>query len=373
MVVKTCLMVTSGFSLRILAISASTSAMTVMSEVPLAFRMLKVVAGRPSRRASERISPTLSLTFARSESRAKRPPGSMICVSPSACAVRASPSTRIACSPPPTWARPPGESRLSERSCWLTCAAVTPSACMRAGSSSTRISRLTPPPRDTWATPSMPSSRLLMVLSTNQDSSSSESALELTAKKARLAAVGVHALHDGLLDALGQVDAHLGDRVAHVGDRAVDRRADRELDEDARLALDRQRGDVVDVADAGDRALDLLHDLRLDLLRRGARLADEHVHAGEGDVGVERDRQTDERDDSHEEEHDEQHDRRDRVADRPGGHVLHGRPLAGGRRGGGRGGGRHLHLLTLAQEAAGGGDHALLAGEALADDGAGSR
>ncbi len=52
---------------------------------------------------------------------------------------------------------------------------------MRAGSSSTRISRLTPPPRVTCETPSTASRRLLTVLSTNQDSSSLESELELTA------------------------------------------------------------------------------------------------------------------------------------------------------------------------------------------------
>ena len=87
-------------------------------------------------------------------------------------------------------------------------------------------------------------------------------------------AVDVHPLDERLLDALRQIDAHLGDRVAHVGDGAIDGRADLELDEDVDLALDDPGGDVVDVADAGDGALDLLRDLRLDLRRRGAGLRD---------------------------------------------------------------------------------------------------
>ena len=56
-----------------------------------------------------------------------------------------------------------------------------PSACMRAGSSSTRISRSTPPLRCTWATPGTDSSRLVMVLSTNQESCSSVMLVVLTA------------------------------------------------------------------------------------------------------------------------------------------------------------------------------------------------
>src|SRR5205814_467771 len=46
------------------------------------------------------------------------------------------------------------------------------------------------------------------------------------------AAVGIDALDRGFLDTLGQQHPHLGDRIAHVRDRAVDRGADLELDED---------------------------------------------------------------------------------------------------------------------------------------------
>src|SRR5205823_3701012 len=136
---------------------------------------------RRNRNTTSTASTEPSSSAPSAERRAKRPPGRAICAPPRAAAVRAPPSTRMACSPPPSWARPPGESRFSERSCSLTSAAVMPSACMRAGSSSTRISRLTPPPRCTCATPVTCSSRLVMVLSTNQDSSSSVSELELTA------------------------------------------------------------------------------------------------------------------------------------------------------------------------------------------------
>ncbi len=136
--------------------------------------------------------------------------------------------------------------------------------------------------------------------------------------------IGVDALHDRLLDGQRQLRSYLGDSVAHVGDRAVDRRADVELDRDVGLALGRPRGDVVDVADAGDGALDLLDDLRLQLLRGGARLHDGDVHQRERDVRVERDGQPYEGHDAHEHQHHEQHHRRHRMPDGPRGNVFHG-------------------------------------------------
>ena len=75
------------------------------------------------------------------------------------------------------------------------------------------------------------------------------------------AAVDVHALHDRLLDAVGQIAADLGDGVAYVGDGAINGRADLEFDPGAGLAFERERGDVVDVAHTRNRSLDLLHDL----------------------------------------------------------------------------------------------------------------
>ena len=76
---------------------------------------------------------------------------------------------------------PAGRIDIELRSCWLTSTAVMPSACMRAGSRSTRISRSTPPPRCTCATPGTASRRLVIVLSTNQDSCSSVMLVVLTA------------------------------------------------------------------------------------------------------------------------------------------------------------------------------------------------
>ena len=48
--------------------------------------------------------------------------------------------------------------------------------------------------------------------------------------------------------------------------------------------------------------------------------------SGKDDVRIQVDRQADERDDAEEEQHHEQHDRRDRMADGPGGDVLHDLP-----------------------------------------------
>ena len=76
-----------------------------------------------------------------------------------------------------------------------------------------------------------------------------------------------------LEDALGQVAADLGDRVAHVVDGAVGRRADLELDEGVAVALAHRAVDLVDAVDAADRGFDALGDLSLHLVRRRARLA----------------------------------------------------------------------------------------------------
>ena len=52
-----------------------------------------------------------------------------------------------------------------------------------------------------------------------------------------------------------------------------------------RRALGDGRGLVPDAVDAGDRVLDLLGDLHLELGRRGARLVDAHLHDRHVDVG----------------------------------------------------------------------------------------
>ncbi len=131
------------------------------------------------------------------------------------------------------------------------------------------------------------------------------------------------ALHLRLEDALRQVVAHVRDRVAHIDDRTVDRRADLEDDVDVDHAFEDVSRHVAHVADARDRAFDLLRDLVLEFGRRGAGLLDRYAHFRERDVGVQIDRQADEGRDAKEHEHDEQHDRRDRMADRPGRNIVH--------------------------------------------------
>ena len=154
-VVKTCVIVTCGFSLRDLARAPSRRPLsTLTSEEPLALTTPKVVAGRPLRRAM-RADLADAVVHVGDVARGARsgPPGSMICVSPSAQrgARAAQHADRLLAAAELGAAA--GGVEVELRSCWLTSTAVMPSACMRAGSSSTRISRLTPPPRLTCATP----------------------------------------------------------------------------------------------------------------------------------------------------------------------------------------------------------------------------
>ena len=142
-----------------------------------------------------------------------RPPGrKMLRLARAACAVFAPPSTRIACSPPPTCARPPGASRLILRSCCVHFHRREPERLHAAGSSSTRISRSTPPPRCTCATP-------LTCKQALGDGVVDEPAELLFRHVGRAdgviderAALDVDALDQRLLDPFRQVAADLGDR-----------------------------------------------------------------------------------------------------------------------------------------------------------------
>ena len=116
-----------------------------------------------------------------------------------------------------------------------------------------------------------------MVLSMNQDTACGVMP-ESSRRNGRRAATDLDLLHDRRLDVLRQVDLHLAHCVAHVGHRAIDRRADAEFDVRFRPAFLGDRGDVVDVADAGDGGLDPAHDLGFDLLGGDAGLADVHRH-----------------------------------------------------------------------------------------------
>ena len=150
-----------------------------------------------------------------------------------ACA--ALPSTRTDCSDPAISARPPAALRLTCRSCALTWLAVSPCACSVSGSRMTRISRLTPPLRLTVAMPGIDSSSLATVLSMYQLSCSTVMSLAIAAIAGEIVAVVSARIDLRFQDAFGQVAADLRDRSRDVVDRAVDRRADRELDDGGRL------------------------------------------------------------------------------------------------------------------------------------------
>ena len=77
-----------------------------------------------------------------------------------------------------------------------------------------------------------------------------------------------------LLDSLRQLHAHLGHRIAHVRDGAIDRRADLELDDVLARPSIAQEVMLWMLPMPATAALDLLQDLRLDLLRRRAGLRD---------------------------------------------------------------------------------------------------
>ena len=134
--------------------------------------------------------------------------------------------------------------------------------------------------------------------------------------------LGVDARHLRLEDAVGQVAADLRDRVPHVVDGAVGRRAELELDEGRAVALGDGAVDLVDAVDAADRGFDPLGDLGLHLVRCRARLADADDRRREVDVGVVVHLHPRERDQAGEHQADEQDDRDDRVADAPGRDVA---------------------------------------------------
>ncbi|MCY1171288.1 hypothetical protein D9M73_113930 [compost metagenome] len=127
--------------------------------------------------------------------------------------------------------------------------------------------------------------------------------------------VGAHDLR--FENALGQIAADLRDGRAHVLDRAVDRRADRELDDRLRIALGHGRIDLVDALQRSHSGFDALGNLRFQLARRGTGLRDIDDDDRKIDVRLVVHVEAAKADDASDRQHDEQHDRRDRVADRP--------------------------------------------------------
>ncbi len=144
-------------------------------------------------------------------------------VSPSASADLAPPSTRMACSPPPTWARPPGASRFNCRSCSFTSTAVKPSACRRAG---IQLDANLP-------IEAADALHLRDALHTHQPFR--DGVVDRPAQLLRRhvgggdridrerSAVIVLALHLRFENALRQIGAYSRDGVANVGDRPIDR------------------------------------------------------------------------------------------------------------------------------------------------------
>ena len=104
-------------------------------------------------------------------------------------------------------------------------------------------------------------------------------------------ALDVDALDDRLVDVARQVEADLVDRVLDVVEGAVLVDLEAELHDRRRHAVGDGRHDVLDAGNVGDRVLDLLGHLRLELGRRRAGLDDRDRDERHVDVREARDRQ----------------------------------------------------------------------------------
>ena len=125
--------------------------------------------------------------------------------------------------------------------------------------------------------------------------------------------------------------AHLGDGVAHVGDRAIDRRADLELDEDVAPGPRSPSEVMLSMLPMPATAPSTFCRIWVSISCGAAPgCATVTFTPREGDVGVERHGQADEGHDAHEQQHDEQHHRRDRMPDGPRGNIFSWRALLGG-------------------------------------------
>ena len=136
--------------------------------------------------------------------------------------------------------------------------------------------------------------------------------------------VGVELLHDRLVDVARQVREDAVHLVAHLLRGDVHVLLEDERDEDLRDALGGDRLEVVDARDRVDRLLDLVGDLGLDLLRRGAREPRDDGDGGEVDARVPVDAEARVADSSDDDERDDEHRREDGPADAETGECLHG-------------------------------------------------
>jgi hypothetical protein len=139
------------------------------------------------------------------------------------------------------------------------------------------------------------------------------------------AAVDIYPRHERFDDALRQVVADFGHRIANVRHGTIDRRADQELGKYIDLTLDDEGRDVAHIADVRDRTFHFLRDLSFQLRGRGAGLGDVDVDHRKRHIGIKIDGQADERDDAQEKQHHEQDDGRDGMTNRPRRNISHDR------------------------------------------------
>ena len=279
--------------------------------------MAKPTTGAPSSVAKVRCSAIASVTEPSWSRRTLRPRGSVIMVAASSATVCLPASVRIACSRPAISPRPPARSTLVALSCLLTSPAVMPKASSRSGSSAMRISR-------SAAADALDLRHALHALQRAHDGVVDEPGQLLGRHAGGAGRIGddrqaldLEPLHDRLVDGARQVAADARNGILHVVEGAVLVHLQPQLHHRHRGALGHGRGLVLDAVDAGDRVLDLLGDLRLELGRGRARLIDAHLHDRHVDVGKARDGQLAEAHVAERDQHHEQHQRRHRMADRP--------------------------------------------------------
>ena len=193
----------------------------------------------------------------------------------------------------------------------------------RSGSSHTLIWRLRPPRIVTWPTPSTDSSWRRNTLSANSVVSRSVRFPRKRDGEDRRR-VGVELLDDGLVDVPWELREDAVHVVAHLLRGDVDVLLEDERDEDLRDALGRDRAQLVDARDRVDRLLDLVGDLGLDLLGRGAREARDDDDGREVDVREAVDAEARVADAADDDEHEDEDRREDGPADAETGESLHG-------------------------------------------------
>ena len=218
--------------------------------------------------------------------------------------------------------RPPGMSAFCD--CSARATSLTDSFCARssAGSSHRLICRLRPPITTTWPTPSELSSRRRSTLSAN--SVMSRTGLSaVTATVITGDAVEVELLDRRLQHRPRQLRHDAVDAVAHFLRGDVGVLLELERHHDLRDALGRGRGERVDAADGVDRLFDLVGDLGLDLLGRGAGQARRHRDGRDVDVRKAIDAEPAEREQADDGQREHEHPGEDGPPDADRGKPLH--------------------------------------------------